>query len=154
MLASSAWRVIEPRRPVNGKAKVPQFLLYELLIFTMLTRSIGSRKHFEPYLPLTHLEDLIAALKEAHQRLITPPPKIQADPAKAAAWKPRVRPKVDWDEVRMSITGGHAYIAPLDNPLKFDEGGEGDEEGAEDRAATEPLTIGLIGTFTLFCKFM
>lgn len=46
------------------------------------------------------MSDLIDAMKQCHDELLTPPEAIKDDPKKLAAWTPRVRRDVDWNVVR------------------------------------------------------
>ncbi|KAH7107003.1 P-loop containing nucleoside triphosphate hydrolase protein [Auriculariales sp. MPI-PUGE-AT-0066] len=57
------------------------------------------RPRYEPHIPPESLRELIDALKAAHKELVTPPPAVQQDPVKLAAWKPRVKSDVDWEKV-------------------------------------------------------
>ena len=89
------------------------------------------------------MDELIAALQNAHQRLLEPPQRIKDDAKRLTNWRPPVRRSVDWSllahhDVRYSQNETICEISATANP--------GSENGGVQRDPQfEPLTIGLVG---------
>lgn len=87
------------------------------------------------------------ALKEVHEELLQPPPRIKDDEEKLKKWKPYVKREVDWEGVLNahggkvgSVVGGPAAPRVVDT----DDISASHEEDDDD-VEPEFLTIGLIG---------
>ncbi|WVQ95598.1 hypothetical protein IAU59_002695 [Kwoniella sp. CBS 9459] len=126
----------------------------------------GKGKH-RPDIPQDSLDELITALKNAHERLLEPPSWAKEDEKKLREWKPAVRSSVDWAALANGIPGSssshrpassHTQSAQQSTSIQLDiQGTQGDEVqheeiGANDEdqpaardSTKEPLTIGLIG---------
>lgn len=89
-----------------------------------------------PHIPQNFKEQLVTALKEAHQEMLLPPEKIKDDPDKMSDWKPRVKVEVDWDVVLHSDPTTRA---------KPPEKGSDMTDADSNEAESDILTIGLIG---------
>ena len=101
----------------------------------------GKRKTFEPYIPTNLKQDLIAALKSAHNELCTPPPSVVSNKERFASWKPRVRRTVDWDaalRARGGEVGQHRKNLSI-------EGSEASFNNDSADVEREYVTVGLIG---------
>ena len=61
--------------------------------------SPGTQPRFIPAAPTSSRQSLLAALRKAHQQLLTPPPVVADFPERLAKWHPKVRRQVDWDSV-------------------------------------------------------
>ncbi|KDQ14426.1 hypothetical protein BOTBODRAFT_32560 [Botryobasidium botryosum FD-172 SS1] len=115
----------------------------------------GARVQREPHIPPPALDALLAALKKAHEELLRPPPNVQADPAKLANWKPRVREVVGWAEAGLGaavpvVMNSHSKKEETESPMQGQESSGGDKENEGETPPNEPspteaLTIGLIG---------
>lgn len=93
----------------------------------------NARPRMEPHIPPDSLSELVEALKAVHQELVTPPPAVQQDPEKLAAWKPRVKATVEWDKVMQAQDQ-----KTLPKPSAADDD--------DDEAKEKPyFTLGLIG---------
>ncbi|WVQ70681.1 hypothetical protein IAR50_000203 [Cryptococcus sp. DSM 104548] len=110
----------------------------------------GKGRH-KPDIPQQSLDELIAALKAAHERLLQPPERIRNDPEKLKTWKTPTRPTVDWaalteeSEVVLSLKRGKKQIiAEVEQEVDGQEV-ETSGEGYRRDPATEPFTLGLIG---------
>lgn len=123
---------------------------------TSLLHGAGKARH-RPEIPDAAREDLVAALKVAHERLLKPSTWVAAEPERLAAWKPPVRSTVHWDELEeLDIAAG---MKPLKIRRGRDEGSGDEKEESETESegeaeaptpperdpSTEPLTIGLVG---------
>lgn len=102
---------------------------------------------FEPHLPQNFRERMVQALKEVHEELLQPPPRIKDDEEKLKKWKPYVKREVDWEGVLNahggkvgSVVGGPAAPRVVDT----DDISASHEEDDDD-VEPEFLTIGLIG---------
>lgn len=118
----------------------------------------GRGKRHRPAIPTAAREQLVHALKTAHERLLEPPTWAKADPTKLAEWRPPVRSQVDWAALaedpdpdvglrpaRQRRKGQDEEAGSEDElPDVPEEGEEGDTRPHRDPEA-EPLTIGLVG---------
>ncbi|CAO1632667.1 unnamed protein product [Jaminaea pallidilutea] len=92
----------------------------------------GSRTRLTPYLSESSRKDLIAAIRQVHAKLLTPPPAIQQDTDKLEAWEAPCSSDVDWSSLERHVEN---------------HGSEAVEEqtfGGPESSATA-LTVGLIG---------
>lgn len=92
----------------------------------------GSRTRLTPYLSESSRKDLIAAIRQVHAKLLTPPPAIQQDTDKLEAWEAPCSSDVDWSSLERHVEN---------------HGSEAVEEqtfGGSESSATA-LTVGLIG---------
>lgn len=92
------------------------------------------------------MDQLISALRTAHQRLLTPPHRVQEDLERLKSWRAPVRRHVDW-----SIPASHHVPQPrlkdkssATEPEDQLEHMQNGAEGYRD-PELEPLTIGLVG---------
>lgn len=98
----------------------------------------SARPRVESHIPPPSLQQLVDALKDAHRELIEPPAAIRDNPAKVAAWKPRVKEHVDWAQL----------LQPQDQRAShMKQSNEDDEDGEK-----QYLTVGLIGGFLQFIE--
>ncbi|WWC92251.1 uncharacterized protein L201_007205 [Kwoniella dendrophila CBS 6074] len=121
----------------------------------------GKGKH-KPDIPKDSLEDLIIALKTAHEQLLEPPSWAKANEEKLKEWKPAVRSTIDWsslaeEEYPYDIAASQSASTPqtpISDVQKSGEESSGTDQPAEEKPSAEdiihdpskePLTVGLIG---------
>lgn len=106
---------------------------------------------FEPHLPQGFRERMVQALKEVHQELLQPPPRIRDDEEKVKKWRPYVKREVDWDGV-LNAHGGKVGTA-VGGPAVPRTANVDDDPEAQEESDVEPefLTIGLIGASISIC---
>ncbi|WVF68041.1 hypothetical protein IAT40_002803 [Kwoniella sp. CBS 6097] len=121
----------------------------------------GKGKH-KPDIPQDSLDELITALKNAHERLLAPPPWAKDDEKKSQDWKPTVRPSVDWAALANANPGSssahgvnsgdlkdnQASSQPTyreEDPVNVQQLADGEDRHLVRDPTKEPLTIGLIG---------
>jgi hypothetical protein len=114
-----------------------------------------------PGIPQGELDELVDALKNAHERLLRPPRWALDNEEKRTTWIPPVRGHVDWHLLSRGIASSDpppAINAAEDDNVGADEHGEQavepDEEDGDSQVKRqpdprdpnqEPLTVGLIG---------
>jgi hypothetical protein len=109
------------------------------------------------------LENLVSAIKRAHNSLLEPPPSLAGDPDKVSRWTndchSRIKPDIDWKELyepgEVHVQGriGHAGLvvdedgSDVEETRPESESGEGNDPGQETKTLRKAtcLTIGLIG---------
>ncbi|ODO10572.1 hypothetical protein I350_01169 [Cryptococcus amylolentus CBS 6273] len=110
----------------------------------------GKGRH-KPDIPQQSLDELISALRAAHERLLQPPARIRDDPEKLKSWKAPTRPTVDWaalieeSEVVLSLKKEKKQVAAEAAQEADGPEAETSGEGYRRDPATEPFTLGLIG---------
>ncbi|OCF43640.1 hypothetical protein I317_02532 [Kwoniella heveanensis CBS 569] len=122
----------------------------------------GKGKH-KPDIPQDSLDELITALRTAHERLLTPPSWAKEDPVKLREWKATVRPSVDWAALANAgpgssnpRTGTSSRSKTSEEQSQPDDPQDGTSDAHQEQTegegqqtardpAKEPLTIGLIG---------
>ncbi|KAI0315263.1 hypothetical protein OF83DRAFT_1277345 [Amylostereum chailletii] len=99
-------------------------------------------RRYEPHIPQTFKERLVAALREAHEDMLLPPKHIRDDAEKAYRWQPRVKRDINWEALLHSGPQTHISQPGLKGKEK-----EPDHPDGEDDELHEPnyLTIGFIG---------
>ncbi|KAG5647766.1 hypothetical protein DXG03_008489 [Asterophora parasitica] len=103
------------------------------------------KSQFEPHLPESFRERLVANIREAHAEMLQPPEKVKESPSLLKHWKPSVKQDIDWDGVlqaRGSKVGTVVGGAAIPRPKEDDS--DGPTKVQEDKEP-ELLTIGLIG---------
>nr|XP_019051132.1 hypothetical protein I302_01581 [Kwoniella bestiolae CBS 10118]OCF30062.1 hypothetical protein I302_01581 [Kwoniella bestiolae CBS 10118] len=124
--------------------------------YDLIEGIIGEGRH-RPDIPQDSLEELIIALKTAHERLLEVPTWAKDNPEKLKEWKPSVRPSVDWlslaqEEYPYDIATTHSTSKAhnkskdaqnKDQEQQFDSNVAGGSTARD--PSEEPLTIGLIG---------
>ncbi|KAK7058418.1 hypothetical protein VNI00_002052 [Paramarasmius palmivorus] len=97
------------------------------------------RLQYEPHIPLTFRERLVAAMRELHARLMEAPEKVKASPKALENWKPGVKRDINWDDALLAGEGAGAVVggALEPKPVITDDGETPDEPPF--------LTIGLVG---------
>ncbi|GAA5925846.1 hypothetical protein JCM3775_005132 [Rhodotorula graminis] len=135
----------------------------------------GTQPRFVPSAPPPLRNALLTALRDAHAKLLTPPPIVSSVPERLARWRPRCRRTVDWEGVadeggETGIRAGRSDFGGVqkrrrgkgkgrgarddemelreEEPAHDDEGeGEGEASAGErDEDDEFPfLTVGLIG---------
>ncbi|KAK8850508.1 hypothetical protein IAR55_004426 [Kwoniella newhampshirensis] len=112
--------------------------------------SDGKGRH-KPDIPRQSLDELISALKTAHERLLQPSAWTREKPERLEVWKPTVRSKVDWADLvdkDDSVHAGssrfvtHANVQVIETVTSTPGN---DEEPHFRDPEREPLTVGLIG---------
>jgi hypothetical protein len=93
----------------------------------------GSKRYVDPHIPPEFLSKLVLALKEAHAELVNPPLLVAEDPEKLKRWKPRAKPKINWDAL--------LNMSSSPNELPTEPSGSRDTDDEEQ----EFVTVGLIG---------
>ncbi|KZV83143.1 P-loop containing nucleoside triphosphate hydrolase protein [Exidia glandulosa HHB12029] len=94
----------------------------------------GTGRHrVESHIPPQSMQQFVDALKATYAELTTPPEAIRHDPAKVAAWKPRVKEHVEWD----------VLMQPQDQRASVPR--RSDDQEPEDDEEKRYLTLGLIG---------
>ncbi|GLB35881.1 putative ferrous iron transport protein B [Lyophyllum shimeji] len=103
------------------------------------------RTQYEPHLPQSFRERLVAAIREVHAGMLIPPEKIKNNPNWLEKWKPSVKKDIDWEGVLNA--GGSKVGLPVGGAALPRAHGANDEETAETEDHKEPefLTVGLIG---------
>lgn len=81
------------------------------------------------------LEELLGAIRNAHQRLLQPPESLRENPEKLLKWTPTVRKDVHWESLKQRDS----------TDIADDDGAAEDADTAEKALRAEPLTIGLLG---------
>ncbi|ODN99483.1 GTPase [Cryptococcus wingfieldii CBS 7118] len=110
----------------------------------------GKGRH-KPDIPQQSLDELISALRAAHERLLQPPARVRDDPEKLKSWKAPTRPTVDWaalteeSEVVLSLKKEKMQVAAEVAQEADESEAETSGEGYRRDLATEPFTLGLIG---------
>ncbi|WRT70647.1 uncharacterized protein IL334_007645 [Kwoniella shivajii] len=122
----------------------------------------GKGRH-RPDIPQDSLEELIVALKTAHERLLQPPTWVKEESTRLKEWKPSVRTAVDWSalahEDYQNVPSHELPSEPTPGPepptiekeeesseIQIPSVAEDDQNQSYARDPTkEPLTIGLIG---------
>ncbi|KAF5385091.1 hypothetical protein D9615_001277 [Tricholomella constricta] len=123
--------------------RYPHLRVVQVESYTVKAEGVGhqGKTQYEPHLPESFRERLVANIREVHAEMLLPLEKVKHGPS----WKPLVKQDIDWDAVLQargsrvgSAVGGAAHPRPTD--LDHDE-------TAESRDDKEPefLTIGLIG---------
>ncbi|KAG6814126.1 hypothetical protein H0H92_002121 [Tricholoma furcatifolium] len=99
------------------------------------------RAQYEPHLPPSFREQLVAAIRSIHAEMLIPPEKIRNNPKAFSHWKPAVKTDIDWDRVLKSDV-------KVANAFDSKAGNEGVDNNDDQEEVKEPefLTIGLIGT--------
>ncbi|KAK7465407.1 hypothetical protein VKT23_005385 [Stygiomarasmius scandens] len=98
------------------------------------TQDNSERHRFQPYLPQGLREQLVAAIRDLHSKMIQPPEKVKTNPAWMKGWKPSVPTHIDWEAALQFDSETPADPMPLE---RSDE--------AEDGETTPFLTVGLLG---------
>lgn len=101
------------------------------------------RAHYEPHLPQTFRERLVAAIQEVHTEMLEPPINIKCDAGRLARWKPLVKRVIDWPSV-LNAQGGKVGTAVGGAAVPWTSQEEDSPESVDD-VEPEFLTIGLIG---------
>ncbi|KAG6837674.1 hypothetical protein H0H93_004950 [Arthromyces matolae] len=99
------------------------------------------KTRYEPHIPLSFRERLVAAIREVHSQMLVPPEKVKNNPKWLSTWKPTVKVDVNWDSV---LTASDSRLGSVTySSFKPSEG----EDVGDDQESKEPefLTIGLIG---------
>ncbi|EIN13953.1 P-loop containing nucleoside triphosphate hydrolase protein [Punctularia strigosozonata HHB-11173 SS5] len=103
----------------------------------------GNLTH-RPYLPSQFREDLVHAIKDAHEDLLRPPETIRLDEAKLKRWKSPVKKDIDWDNV-LAANGGLVGTA-VGGPAQVRTSSSNPVTDANHmETPSEFLTVGLIG---------
>ncbi|KAF8078905.1 hypothetical protein FPV67DRAFT_84130 [Lyophyllum atratum] len=104
------------------------------------------RAHYEPHLPQSFRERLVATIREVHAEMLEVPEKVKNNPNWLKSWQPPVKKDIDWNGVLTaggskvgSVVGGAALPRP--------QGTGGEDSSTETQGEKEPefLTVGLIG---------
>ncbi|KAG2022935.1 GTPase [Coprinopsis cinerea AmutBmut pab1-1] len=110
------------------------------------------KKQYEPHIPTVFRERLIAAIRQVHGELLTPPERVQSDPEKLKNWVPPVKSNIDWTalfEARGEQTGLHVGSSQADaqRPGLDEDNSDDGSQSTDVHPRQEPdfLTIGLIG---------
>ncbi|KNZ77005.1 Guanine nucleotide-binding protein-like 1 [Termitomyces sp. J132] len=93
------------------------------------------KPQYEPHLPSSFRERLVAAIQQVHTEMMIPPEKVRLNPQRLSKWKPPVKADVDWDNVMKA------------SDATYDRAKESEEERfkIKQKKGLEFLTIGLIG---------
>nr|ACZ80644.1 putative YlqF-like GTPase protein [Cryptococcus depauperatus] len=107
-------------------------------------------KRSRPDIPQQSLDELISALRLAHQRLLQPPQWALNDPEKLKEWQLPVRPSVDWPSLSSSnanvnLTCNEQTDQTSIQEFSMTKEDVGDDISLQRDSLYEPLTIGLIG---------
>ncbi|SCV70862.1 BQ2448_3624 [Microbotryum intermedium] len=94
---ATAWMKYFQEREGPCGAQVVPMQAYREIERTSLTQ--GTQARYVPAAPSSNRHDLLGALKKAHQELLEPPEVVRDDPERFKRWSPRVRRKVEWDQV-------------------------------------------------------
>nr|ODN96084.1 GTPase [Cryptococcus depauperatus CBS 7855] len=111
---------------------------------------LPNRKRSRPDIPQQSLDELISALRLAHQRLLQPPQWALNDPEKLKEWQLPVRPSVDWPSLSSSnanvnLTCNEQTDQTSIQEFSMTKEDVGDDISLQRDSLYEPLTIGLIG---------
>ncbi|KAG6901216.1 hypothetical protein C0995_015204 [Termitomyces sp. Mi166 len=121
--------------------KYPHLPLVQVVSYAATEGGHQGRTQYEPHLPPSFRERLVAAIRQVHAEMLVPPEKVRIDPKRFSTWKPPVKADVDWDNVMKAsdiIVGSTTYFRAKEN--------KGEElENKREFSDAEFLTIGLIG---------
>lgn len=127
---ASAWAAyLSAQNPGARIVKVESYREREVL-----NNGRGSKRYVDPHIPPEFLRNLVSALKEAHAELVNPPQLVAEDPEKLKRWKPRARPKINWDAL--------LNMPSSPDELPTQSSGSRDTDNEEQELF---VTVGLIG---------